>query len=59
MKGKDLVKLMEKNGWEIVRITGSHYIMKKSKETLVVPVHSNTDLKTGILNSLLKKAGLQ
>lgn len=29
MKDKDLLNLLKKNGWEIKRIHGSHYIMQK------------------------------
>ena len=58
MKGKELVKLFQKNGWELDRINGSHYIMIKDGKTLSIPVH-NTDIKTGTLNKLLKDAGLK
>ncbi|MFA6506271.1 MAG: type II toxin-antitoxin system HicA family toxin [Treponemataceae bacterium] len=33
--------------------------MKKNGETIVLPVHGKTDLKPGLLNSILKKAGLK
>lgn len=59
MSGKVLLKLLEKAGWTIDRISGSHHIMKRDGQTIVVPVHGNADLKPGILNSILKKAGLQ
>lgn len=29
MKDKDLLKLLEKNGWVEERIKGSHHVMKK------------------------------
>ena len=28
MKGKDLVKLLQQEGWRIERINGSHQVMK-------------------------------
>lgn len=59
MSGKALLKLLEKAGWTIDRISGSHYIMKRDGQTITVPVHGNVDLKPGILNSILKKAGLK
>lgn len=58
MRGKELVKLLRENGWELDRIRGSHHIMAKGGKSLSVPVH-NTDLKTGTLNKLLKDAGLK
>jgi predicted RNA binding protein YcfA (HicA-like mRNA interferase family) len=59
MSGKALLKLLEKAGWTIDRINGSHYIMKKGGQTIILPVHGNADLKPGILDSILKKAGLK
>jgi len=57
MKPKDLVKRLKQNGWEVDRVHGSHYILTKGNETVSIPVH-NTDLKPGLLNSILKKTGL-
>lgn len=58
MKGKELVKLLRENGWQLDRINGSHHIMIKNGKSLSVPVH-NTDMKPGTLNKLLKDAGLK
>ncbi|QWR76897.1 type II toxin-antitoxin system HicA family toxin [Candidatus Magnetomonas plexicatena] len=59
VKAKDLVKQLEKTGWEIERITGSHHILKKGDEMISVPVHGSKDLKAGTLNRLLKLGGLK
>lgn len=59
MTGKALVKLLIANGWAIDRIHGSHYIMAKGSQTITVPVHGNSDLKPGLLNAILKQAGLK
>ncbi|MDR1388685.1 MAG: type II toxin-antitoxin system HicA family toxin [Treponema sp.] len=59
MSGKDFVKLLKKNGWVLDRIKGSHHIMRKNGINLSVPVHTNEDLKPGILNSLRKQAGVE
>lgn len=58
MKGKELVKLLKKNGWRLDRINGSHYVMKKGSKIEVVPVH-NTDIPIGLANAILKRAGLK
>ena len=44
MTGKELVKQLQKKGWEIERTNGSHYIMKKGNQTEIVPYHTK-DLK--------------
>ena len=60
MKPKELIRRLEQEGWQIVRTEGSHHMMKHpdSKHLIVVPFH-NTDLKPGILNKILKQAGLK
>ena len=57
MSGKDFIKKLMKDGWELDRVKGSHHIMRKNGVSLSIPVHANADLKPGILNSLNKKAG--
>ena len=57
MSGKDFVKKLMKDGWELDRVKGSHHIMRKNGVCLSVPVHGNEDLKPGIFNDLNKKAG--
>jgi len=59
LTGKQLVKLLLEDGWTVDRIAGSHYIMVKDGKTISVPVHDNKDLPTGLLNKLLKQAGLK
>ena len=58
MKGKDLVRLLQQDGWRIDRISGSHHVMKKDSQTEIIPVH-NTDIPTGLLNAILKRTGLK
>lgn len=59
MSGKEVVRLLLANGWQLDRINGSHYIMAKGNRTLVVPVHGSQDMKPGLLNAILKQAGLK
>jgi len=59
MKPKELVKLLEKEGFVFVRQTGSHAIFRKTGfKIIVVPIHSK-DIPTGTLKSILKDAGLK
>lgn len=58
MKDKDLVKLLQKNGWKVDRIRGSHHIMIKGEKTEVIPVHGK-DVPPGLLNVILKRTGLK
>lgn len=58
MKPKELINLLQQNGFLFVRQSGSHVIYKKSEEIMVVvPIH-NRDIPIGTLNAILKDAGL-
>jgi predicted RNA binding protein YcfA (HicA-like mRNA interferase family) len=61
ISGKDFCKLLERKGWELVRINGSHhiYIKKGTTYRISVPVHKNQDLKIGLLKSIMKIAEIQ
>ena len=58
MTGKELLKLLEQNGWKLDRINGSHHIMVKGNQTEIIPVH-NRDIGKGLLNKILKRTGLK
>lgn len=58
MKDKELLKLLQKEGWIVDRIKGSHHIMIRENKTLSLPIHGK-DVPTGLLNKLLRDAGLK
>ena len=61
ISGKELCKLLEKKGWKLARINGSHHIYTNQGTIfrISVPVHKNKDLKIGLLKSLMKIAGIK
>lgn len=59
MTGKELLRLLESNGWKLDRISGSHHIMIKESKTLSVPLHGKKDLGKGLLVKLMKAGGLK
>lgn len=54
--GKECCQLLERNGWRLKRINGSHHIYGKPGERalIVVPVHGNQSLKPGLQRAILK-----
>jgi len=60
LSGKEFCNLLEKNGWTLLRIQGSHHIYGKAGSVvrLSVPVHKNKTLKTGLFNHLYKLSGI-
>jgi len=60
MKIKDLIKLLEKDGWFLVRIKGSHRQYKHNTKLglTTVPGKLSDDIAIGTYKSILKQSGL-
>lgn len=58
MRDKDLLKLMQKNGWKVVRVNGSHHILEKDGKIETIPIHGK-DVPNGLLNAILRRHGLK
>lgn len=60
ISGKKLCKIVERKGWILKRINGSHHVYKKEgkEELLVIPVHKNQDLKAGLLRNIMRIASI-
>ena len=61
MKVRDVIKMLEKDGWYLERTRGSHRQFKNSAKPglVTVPGKPGDDLGLGTLNSILKQAGLK
>jgi len=61
MRVRDAIKLIEDDGWQLVRTRGSHRQYKHpSKPGLVtIPGKLSKDLPVGLQRSILKQAGLE
>ncbi|MFH0907278.1 MAG: type II toxin-antitoxin system HicA family toxin [bacterium] len=60
VSGKDLARAIQRKGWSLARIKGSHHIftMPGRRERIVIPVHGNQPLKIGLLKALMRIAEL-
>ena len=58
VKDKELLSLLQKNGWLLDRINGNHCILVKDKQTISLPIHGK-DMKKGLETAILKKASLK
>jgi len=58
LSGKELGKLLEQHGWQLLRVHGSHHIYGKPGTIvrLSVPIRGNKPLKSGLLRHMLKLA---
>ncbi|MGH7905537.1 MAG: type II toxin-antitoxin system HicA family toxin [Candidatus Binataceae bacterium] len=60
MKPRELIRLLERDGWRCVRTKGSHRIFKHAGKTglIVVAFHEGVDVPKGTVRSILKEAGI-
>jgi predicted RNA binding protein YcfA (HicA-like mRNA interferase family) len=59
VSGKQMGKVLEKRGWQLDRISGSHHIYTHPDGGRVtVPVHGNRDLKPGTQRSIMRDANI-
>jgi len=56
LSGKDLLRLLERSGFVVVRVNGSHHRMKHADgRVTTVPVHGNKDLPKGLLRKIIRE----
>jgi len=56
LSGYDLLRLLEKQGFLVVRQKGSHVSLQKGEHKTVIPLHD--ELAKGTLLGILKQCGL-
>ncbi|MEE3608242.1 type II toxin-antitoxin system HicA family toxin [Avibacterium paragallinarum] len=60
MNSANLIKQVEKDGWVLVSVKGSHHQFKHpTKKGRVTIPHPKKDLHIKTVNSILKQAGLK
>jgi predicted RNA binding protein YcfA (HicA-like mRNA interferase family) len=61
MKVRDVIRVIEKDGWYLVVTRGSHRQYKHPTKSgrVTIAGHPNHDLTPGTLNSILKQAQLK
>lgn len=61
MKVGELIRLLEEDGWRLVRTRGSHRQYKNPNKagTVTVAGKPTLDVPPGTLNSILKQVGLK
>ncbi|MBR0575241.1 type II toxin-antitoxin system HicA family toxin [Proteiniclasticum sp. BAD-10] len=55
---REVIKLLEQNGWTLSHVRGSHYYYRKSGFQPVTVPHPRKDLAIGTYKAILKHAGL-
>jgi len=59
LAGSRVVRVLEKAGFKVVRIRGSHHVLRHPDgRGTSVPVHRNQDVRVGTLRGILRDCGL-
>ena len=56
VKPREIARFLERNGFVLDHVSGSHFYHPASKRRAVIPLH-NRDIPKGTLVSLLREAG--
>lgn len=55
ISGKDFIRLLEKMGFNVVRINGSHHRLKHPDGRITtIPVHKNDPIPKGLLRKIIR-----
>lgn len=49
-----MVRFLQKQGFAVLRVRGSHHFLERGDRRTSVPVHANQPLKIGTLRSILR-----
>jgi predicted RNA binding protein YcfA (HicA-like mRNA interferase family) len=58
--GRDLCRLLEQQGFSVIRQRGSHIIVQKRlpETTITIPIPSHPEIRIGTLQSIIRQSGL-
>lgn len=59
MTGKEVIKILERHGWKVLRVNGSHHRMGKDSSRTTVPVHGKRDIGKGLLAEIERQTGVK
>ncbi len=57
ISSKKLVSAFTSIGYVAVRQTGSHLVLKKEEQSIIIPIHSK-EIGPGLLRLILREAGI-
>lgn len=55
VSGQTMVRLRQGEGFQVLRVRGSHHYMEKGELRTSVPVHGSRELKIGTLWGILRE----
>lgn len=60
INGKSVLRALERAGFRVERVTGSHHVLRRpgGGAKVIVPLHGAHDLPPGTLRSIISQTGL-
>ncbi len=59
IKVRKMMRLLEKFGYRLIRVTGSHYIYKKEGKGLIpIPKHGEEEICPSLLSKMVRELGI-
>jgi predicted RNA binding protein YcfA (HicA-like mRNA interferase family) len=52
--GQEMVRFLQREGFQLLRVRGSHHFLAKGELRTSVPVHGNRELKIGTFRGILR-----
>lgn len=54
ISGQEMARFLQRLGFQLVRVRGSHHYFARGSTHTTVPVHGNHNLRVGTLRSVLR-----
>ncbi|HEY5932454.1 MAG TPA: type II toxin-antitoxin system HicA family toxin [Nitrospira sp.] len=60
LSGRDVCRILEQHGFQIVRQRGSHIVMQRRTDvgTITVPVPDHAEIRIGTLQAIIRQSGI-
>ena len=59
INGKDLIRILQRNGFDVIRVKGSHHFLRHPDgRCTVIPVHKGETIGPGLLIKILRDCDL-
>jgi len=61
MNGKQIIARLKKEGRTLIKVEGSHHIMKNIElsKKVPIPVHGSKDIQIGLVKAIEKQTGVK
>jgi predicted RNA binding protein YcfA (HicA-like mRNA interferase family) len=59
MNGNDVIRRLKADGWQQIRVRGSHHLMEKDGKVIPVPVHGSKEIGKGLLAEIERQTGVK